>query len=81
VSKEAQNDSDLKLKVKEWLSTQGFPFEMRVAAQLQDAGFQVVQSAYFGDPSTAKARELCVLQIMSPCFSKFCHPLRASLFC
>jgi hypothetical protein len=34
---------------------------MRVAAQLQDAGFQVVQSAYFGDPSTAKARELDVV--------------------
>ncbi len=47
--------------VKEWLSKQGYPLEMRVAAALRNAGFAVMQSAYFLDPSSAKPRELDVV--------------------
>jgi hypothetical protein len=48
-------------KVREWLESQGFPLEMRVAAAFREVGFQVRQSSHYLDSETGKAREIDVL--------------------
>jgi hypothetical protein len=55
----------LEQSVRDWLETQGFPFEMEVAAMLRDNGFDVVQSSYFLDATTGKYRELDVVAFRS----------------
>jgi hypothetical protein len=40
-----------------WLTRSGFPFEMRIAAAWEDAGFDVAQSVYYVDPESQDARE------------------------
>lgn len=55
------DEAPLDQRVKEWLRTQGYPLEMRVAEAFRDAGFTITQSAYFNDPSSGKAREIDVV--------------------
>lgn len=47
--------------VRQWLETQGFPLEMKVAAAFRHAGFEVRQSSHYMDPETGKGREIDVL--------------------
>jgi hypothetical protein len=47
-------------KVLQWLSTTGFPLEMRTASAFLGAGFEVTQSYMYGDPQSEKAREIDV---------------------
>lgn len=60
-------------KIKEWLDSQGYPLEMRVAERFQQAGFSVLQSRYFNDPEENKQREIdvtaAVLKIGKRCLS------------
>jgi hypothetical protein len=56
-----EDEDQLPRKVAQWLRTKGYPLEMRVANAFRAAGFSIIQSAYFGDPRTGKARELDVL--------------------
>ncbi|MCK4395306.1 MAG: hypothetical protein KAW56_14395 [Candidatus Marinimicrobia bacterium] len=55
---------DPKSKIKEWLSTQGYPLEMKVAAAFRKAGFEVIQSHYYIDPENNNYREIDVVAIM-----------------
>jgi hypothetical protein len=47
-------------KTREWLESQGFPLEMRTAAEFQKAAFGVKQSGFYVDPDTKKNREIDV---------------------
>jgi hypothetical protein len=52
---------DIKTKLRDWLSTQGYPLEMRVAQEFQSSDFIVTQSQYYLDPETSKQREIDVV--------------------
>jgi len=55
------NTDQLKKKIEEWLLSQGYPLEMRVAALCRDSGFNVIQGHYYSDPETGTAREIDVI--------------------
>lgn len=48
-------------RVAEWLETQGYPLEMRVAREFRTERFRVIQSEYFSDPDTKTSREIDVV--------------------
>jgi hypothetical protein len=48
-------------KVREWIDTQGYPFEMIVAKAFRNAGFTVAQSVYYIDKETDQPREIDVI--------------------
>jgi len=48
-------------KVASWLSTQGYPLEMRVAAAMRQGGLGVRQSVHYSDAESAKSREADVV--------------------
>lgn len=54
---------DLKERVSKWLEQQGYPLEMRVAQELQQAGFadRVSVGSFYEDPHTGKYREVDVV--------------------
>jgi hypothetical protein len=52
---------DPRERVIAWLNRSGFPFEMRIAAALEQAGFAVAQSVYYIDPESEDAREADIL--------------------
>jgi hypothetical protein len=52
---------DLETKLLQWLDTQGYPLEMRVARAFQREGFRVIQSDYYTDNDTGDSREIDVL--------------------
>jgi len=52
--------TDAKTTVKEYLSKNGFPFEMRVAKQFRQAGFETYQSMLYKDVESGKDREIDV---------------------
>lgn len=54
-------EEDLKIKIKNWLNTQGYPLEMIVARAFRDAGFVTTPSEYFTDSKTQKMREIDVV--------------------
>lgn len=51
---------DREAKVLRWLQSEGYPLEMKVARILRGAGFEVVQSEYYEDPSDNTPREIDV---------------------
>jgi hypothetical protein len=53
--------SDLKAKVAEWLSKQGFPLEFKSADVLAKIGFQIDQGLYLSDPVEGVLREIDVI--------------------
>ena len=53
-------ENDLEKRVADWLKTQGYPLEMRVASALREVGFDVSQSEYYNDPDTQTSREIDV---------------------
>lgn len=53
--------SDPKIMVQNFLDKNGFPFEMKVASEFQQAGFDIHQSVYYADPNTEKPRELDII--------------------
>ena len=53
--------SELKKKIHDWLSEQGYPLEMKVARSFRNAGFRTIQSEYFHDPETETEREVDVV--------------------
>src|SRR5258708_1417641 len=53
--------TDLKNAVEAWLAKQGFPLEMTVAAEFRKAGFSVIQSDFYEDPTTKTQREIDVV--------------------
>ena len=55
---------DLVQKIRNWLDTQGYPLEMKVARCFQKAGFRVSSSEYYLDPDERKPREIDVIAIM-----------------
>lgn len=57
------NTDQLKNKIEEWLLSQGYPLEMRVAASFRDNGFNVIQSHYYSDPQTNIMREIDVIAL------------------
>lgn len=54
---------DLRTKVLEWLNQQGYPLEMRVARELQTAGFgnNLTIGSFYEDLQTGKDREVDVI--------------------
>ena len=48
-------------KIRSWLGTQGYPFELVVARAFQRAGFSVTVSEFSRDPETEKPREIDVV--------------------
>ncbi len=48
-------------EIREWLSKNGYPLEMRTGAAIRAAGFQVVQSEYYLDPDSGVPREIDVV--------------------
>lgn len=56
-----EQSKDLKAKLSEWVRSEGFPFEMRVARAFQKVGFLVNQSDYYKDPTTKVHREIDVI--------------------
>jgi hypothetical protein len=53
--------TSLAANVKTWLAEQGYPLEMEVARLFREAGFSVLQSEYYKDPSTSQHREIDVV--------------------
>jgi|GEM_PF-1472863 len=53
--------SDPIKEVREFLSMNGFPFEMKVAREFQVARFGIHQSVYYRDPISETIRELDVI--------------------
>ncbi len=51
---------DLTEKVQKWLTSSGYPLEMKVAVAFQKAGFRVFQSDSYSDPDTNENREIDV---------------------
>lgn len=60
-SRELKQPEPLTSKVTSWLTTQGYPLEMRVARALQLVGAHVIQSDYYVDQVTGVAREIDVV--------------------
>lgn len=53
--------TDVKSKVAEWLSKQGFPLEFKTAEIFAKQGFETDQGAYVTDPIDATLREIDVI--------------------
>lgn len=51
----------LKTKIQEWLESQGYPLEMRVARAMQRRRFRVFQSEYYRDVESGAHREIDVV--------------------
>jgi ribosomal protein L34 len=51
-------------KTRNWLDTQGYPLEMKVARCFQKVGFRVSSSEYYLDPDERKPREIDVIASM-----------------
>lgn len=58
-------DKDLNAKILKWLEGQGYGLEMKVAAALGVAGFDLAQSTYYEDPQTGVSREIDVVGRMT----------------
>lgn len=56
---------ELKEKIANWLTKQGYPLEMKVARAFQEAGFSVSSSEYYLDPDENKLREIDVVASMN----------------
>ncbi len=54
-------DQSLIEKILSWLKTQGYATEMRVAKQLNMAGFDTLKSSFYDDPETGISREIDVI--------------------
>lgn len=52
-------------ETQKWLESQGFPLEMRTAAEFKKAGFYVHQAGLYVDPETQKNREIDVEAIVA----------------
>jgi hypothetical protein len=52
-------------ETQKWLETQGFPLEMRTAAEFRKAGFHVRQSGFYVDPDSGKNREIDVEAVVA----------------
>jgi hypothetical protein len=55
------SEKSLEDKILDWLESQGYPLEMRVASSLTKADFWVRQSQYYFDPETNVSREIDVI--------------------
>jgi hypothetical protein len=62
--------SELESKIKSWLDDQGYPLEMRVACAFRRAGFRVLQSEYYADPTSGVQREIDVVAHVDRRFEK-----------
>jgi hypothetical protein len=51
----------LETRISEWLTTQGYPLEMKVASALRKEDFFVNQSPYYTDPETNTSREIDII--------------------
>ena len=56
-----EQKANLEVEVKNWLESQGYPLEMKVASEFQKSGFDIQQSFYYMDPDTNKFREIDVI--------------------
>ena len=50
VARQTEPEDELVGRVRTWLESQGYPFEMKVAQQLRSAGARIIQSEYYQDP-------------------------------
>ena len=53
--------TSIESRLAEWLSTQGYPLEMRVAATFRNAGFTAFLSETYEDPETGTFREIDIV--------------------
>jgi hypothetical protein len=54
-------NNQIKKSIEEWLLSQGYPLEMRVANEWRNSGFHVVQSSYYFDPENTSLREIYII--------------------
>jgi len=54
-------EKPLKEKIVDWLGSQGYPLEMKVASKLRNSGFKVQHGSYYVDPETSKSREIDII--------------------
>jgi hypothetical protein len=57
---------ELNDKLRAWLATEGYPFELRVGRAFRDAGWNVFHAHHYVDPETAKLREIDVHAAIGP---------------
>lgn len=57
----ADKEIPLEQKITNWLDTQGYPLEMRVAQAFQSADARVIQSEYYVDGTSGETREIDVV--------------------
>ena len=57
---------ELLRKVRTWLDSEGYPFELRVGRTLRDAHWDVFHGRHFRDPETGKLREIDVHAAFGP---------------
>lgn len=56
--------NNIEKRIREWLTAQGYPLEMRVAREFQERGFRVFQSEYYKDPESGDYREADVVALL-----------------
>jgi hypothetical protein len=59
----------LERRLGEWLNSQGYPLEMRVARRFEEAGFSCGVSQFFRDPETAEVRETDVMAFQAESYT------------
>lgn len=72
---------DLIPNIRTWLDEQGYPLEMKVARNFQEAGFSVYISEYYLDPDEKKPREIDVIASMKAKFSGVTFELAFAVEC
>ena len=58
--------SELSDRLRAWLATEGYPFELRVGRAFRDAGWDVFHAHHYLDPETDKLREIDVHAAFGP---------------
>src|SRR3990172_11885099 len=58
-------------KILEWIQTQGYPLEMKVANLLQRSGFLVIQSDYYKETETGVSREIDIIAYLQKEIEKY----------
>jgi hypothetical protein len=61
----ASSNKPIETRLNEWINSQGYPLEMRVARRFQDAAFVAGVSEFFKDPETGEVREIDVMAVQS----------------
>ncbi len=84
MNKTQTSSAETKVKVQEWLQTQGYPLEMHVASAFKKAGFYDRLSEYYTDFETGQAREVDLVasrisNVDYPFITQVVYPIQCKL--